>query len=202
MWVQVGNGGNLNYLERSRAHFGLWALLKAPLFIGADLRRIGEGHLHVLLAQEVIAISQDGLGVAGDLVYTHGAVQVFAAPLEGGARAVGVLYRQTHGAAANVTVAWERFGYPEHLPVSVRDVYAETTWKGLLSRELTVEVAPASLQLLRLIPQPDMICGQGAHLLDVVLDAPDKVGDSDMEMSCVNEDALNAWRPWDHGFFG
>lgn len=200
--VQVGNGGDMIYNERNKAHFGLWALLKAPLLIGADIHTIGQTYLDILLAREVIAINQDGLGVAGDLVYTHGAVQVFAAPLEGGDRAVGVLYRQTSGAAANVTVQWARLGYPDHVQVGVRDLFAEKTWDHAVSRELVVQVPPASLLLLRLTPRESSLCGDGIDALQAISDELDMLSDAYGEMLCVGMDALNAWRPWNHGFFG
>lgn len=189
------------YIERSRAHFGLWALLKAPLLIGADLRRIGEAHLNVLLDKEVIMINQDGLGVAGDLIYTHGAVQVFAAPLEGGSRAVGVLHRQTSGMSANVTVELWRLGYPEHLPVSVRNVFAQQTWPRSMARTISVEVLPASLQLLRLSPHIGFLCGE-SDSVRTLGDDLDTLSDTYGEVECVSKDKLEAWRPWDHGFFG
>lgn len=71
--LQVGNGGDLVYSGRNQAHFGLWALLKAPLLIGTDIRSISSASLKILLKREVIAMNQDDLGVPGDLVYMHGA---------------------------------------------------------------------------------------------------------------------------------
>ena len=79
--LQVGvvpaSGGGLKPQEE-RAHFALWALLKAPLIIGADLRHISNSSLAVLKAREVIAVNQDDLGVAGDLVWKEGAKEVRA----------------------------------------------------------------------------------------------------------------------------
>jgi alpha-galactosidase len=70
----VGNGNLL--LGEQRAHFALWALMKSPLLIGADLRSISPDSLAILKAGEVIAINQDELGVAGDLVWMQGANRV------------------------------------------------------------------------------------------------------------------------------
>ena len=76
--TQVGVG----YLtiNEQRAHFALWALLKSPLLIGADLRSIAPNSLAVLQAREVIAVNQDELGVAGDLIWKQGAREVGAGP--------------------------------------------------------------------------------------------------------------------------
>jgi len=46
----------------------LWAILKSPLLIGTDLRKITPQTLSVLKAKEVIQLNQDELGVPGDLI--------------------------------------------------------------------------------------------------------------------------------------
>jgi Alpha galactosidase A len=72
----VGNSNELAPQARAEAHFGLWAIVKAPLLLGADLRNLQQVALDVLRNDEVIAVNQDGLGVAGDLICEHGPVQV------------------------------------------------------------------------------------------------------------------------------
>eukprot|EP00884_Botryococcus_braunii_P001120 jgi/Botrbrau1/11008/Bobra.101_1s0006.1 len=88
--LEVGNGELT--VQEQRAHFALWALLKAPLMVSADLRRLKAETLDILLAQEVIEVNQDPLGVAGDLVWKQGPYEVYAGPLKGGGRAV-VLFK-------------------------------------------------------------------------------------------------------------
>ena len=65
--------------NEQRSHFALWCLLKSPLFIGADLRKLSKVALKILTAEEVIAVNQDPLGVAGDLIWKEGPIEV--APL-------------------------------------------------------------------------------------------------------------------------
>ena len=74
--LQVGNSADLLHHGRERIHFGLWALLKAPLLIGADLRSISRKSLALLKSPGVVAIHQDPMAVAGDLLATHGLLQV------------------------------------------------------------------------------------------------------------------------------
>lgn len=74
--LQVGNSYDLIHHGRERVHFGLWALVKAPLLIGADLRKIRRKSLELLKNPRVLAINQDPMGVAGDLIQTHGSQQV------------------------------------------------------------------------------------------------------------------------------
>ena len=61
--LEVGNPG-LNVPE-ARSHFALWCLIKSPLLIGCDLRTINDSFLEILTNAELIAISQDSLGIPG-----------------------------------------------------------------------------------------------------------------------------------------
>lgn len=74
----MGNAGLLENEQRS--HFALWSLLKSPLFIGADLRKLSRSALKILTAGEVIAVNQDPLGVAGDLIWKEGPIEVSMRP--------------------------------------------------------------------------------------------------------------------------
>jgi alpha-galactosidase len=58
----VGNGVLTEPQER--LHFGLWAIAKSPLVIGADLSKIPESSLNILLNQDLVNINQDELGAA------------------------------------------------------------------------------------------------------------------------------------------
>jgi hypothetical protein len=58
--AQVGRGSLT--LAEQRSHFALWALLKSPLLIGADLERLSADSLAILRAREVVAVSQDEVG--------------------------------------------------------------------------------------------------------------------------------------------
>ncbi|KDO44287.1 hypothetical protein CISIN_1g012852mg [Citrus sinensis] len=76
--LEVGNGG-MSYQEY-RAHFSIWALMKAPLLIGCDVRNMTAETFEILSNKEVIAVNQDPLGVQGRKVYVSGTdncLQVF-----------------------------------------------------------------------------------------------------------------------------
>jgi len=64
--LEVGNGG-MSY-DEYRVHFGIWALVKSPLLIGCDVTNMTAETKSILLNKEVIAISQDTLGVQGKKV--------------------------------------------------------------------------------------------------------------------------------------
>lgn len=58
--LEVGLGGMTD--EEYKAHFSMWAALKSPLLIGADLRELSAQTLSILNNPAVIAVNQDPLG--------------------------------------------------------------------------------------------------------------------------------------------
>jgi hypothetical protein len=66
--LEVGNGGLS--LAEERAHFSLWAALKAPLILGCDLTRATPSTLLTVSNPEVIAVNQDALGVQAARVWS------------------------------------------------------------------------------------------------------------------------------------
>ena len=70
--LEVGNGG-LTAAEE-RAHFSLWAALKAPLILGCDLTRATAAVLQIISNPEVIAVNQDALGAPARRVWSSAGV--------------------------------------------------------------------------------------------------------------------------------
>ncbi|MFT4093223.1 MAG: glycoside hydrolase family 27 protein [Niabella sp.] len=68
----------------------LWALLSAPLFIGADLTRLDSFTVKLLSNAEVIAINQDTLGYQGSRMLAKEPVQVWKKKLSDGSFAIGI----------------------------------------------------------------------------------------------------------------
>ena len=58
--LEIGNGG-MTQTEYT-THFSLWAIAKAPLLIGCDVRNIDKDTMEILSNTEVIAVNQDKLG--------------------------------------------------------------------------------------------------------------------------------------------
>ena len=61
--LEVGNGGMTT--AEYKTHFSLWAISKAPLIIGCDIRDLDDETKEILTNKEVIAINQDSLGIQG-----------------------------------------------------------------------------------------------------------------------------------------
>jgi alpha-galactosidase len=89
--LEVGNGKLT--LDENRTHMSLWALLAAPLLAGNDLSKMKPETSQILTNREVIAIDQDSLGKQGDRVSEVGPVEIWAKPLKGGAKAIGLFNR-------------------------------------------------------------------------------------------------------------
>ncbi|XP_071734013.1 alpha-galactosidase 3 [Rutidosis leptorrhynchoides] len=120
--LEVGNGG-MSYLEY-RAHFSIWALMKAPLLIGCDVRNMTAETFEILSNKEVIAVNQDSLGIQGRKVNasgTDGCQQVWAGPLSG-SRFVVVLWNRC-SEAETIKVSWDTFGLDSSTSFSVRDLW-------------------------------------------------------------------------------
>jgi hypothetical protein len=63
-------GLNALSIEEEKFHFGMWAINKSPLIIGAalDPGRLNKASLEILLKKEIIAINQDSLAKQAQLV--------------------------------------------------------------------------------------------------------------------------------------
>jgi alpha-galactosidase len=71
----------------------LWSILAAPLLAGNDLSKMTPETLAILTNKEVIAVDQDAAGKEGDRVSAVGPIEIWAKPLSGGAKAVGLFNR-------------------------------------------------------------------------------------------------------------
>eukprot|EP00759_Apiculatamorpha_spiralis_P027968 PhF_6_TR30577/c0_g2_i1/m.44953/K07407/E3.2.1.22B, galA, rafA; alpha-galactosidase len=70
--LQVGNGDLT--LNQQRTHFGLWAISKAPLILGSDVRKLNSDQIAILTNSDVIAVNQDPLGVPAKKLSVNGVV--------------------------------------------------------------------------------------------------------------------------------
>ena len=176
--LEVGNGGMTD--DEYRTHFGLWALMSAPLIAGNDVRYMSPATLETLTHPEVIGIDQDPLAFQAIRTADDGAGrQVWYKPLDGqGVRAVGLLNRG--GSATTITVTWTSIGLKSG-PATVRDVWARTDL-GSFVDAYSVSVPPHGLALLRVV-------GTEASLSDGFLsDQPwtymaNEVGPAERDMS-------------------
>ncbi|KAK2791925.1 hypothetical protein FQN52_004367 [Onygenales sp. PD_12] len=69
LWV----GNNKLSESEERLHFGLWAICKSPLVVGADLSKISDTSLAIISNKGIIDINQDPLGKAATTFQPPGA---------------------------------------------------------------------------------------------------------------------------------
>lgn len=146
--LEVGNGGMST--EEYRSHFSIWALVKAPLLIGCDVRTISGDALEILSNSEVIAVNQDYLGVQGKKVFGGGREEVWAGRLSGGKVAVVLWNRGS--SRATITARWSDIGLSSSTVVSVRDLWARATI-GSVRGQLAATVAPHACKMYVLTPR-------------------------------------------------
>ena len=119
--LEVGRGMSA---DEDRSHFGMWAILAAPLITGNDIRSMSAATKAILTNADVIAVNQDPLGKQGTRVATPGSnLEVWSKQLSGtNTRAVALFNRS--GSAASMTVTWTQLGLPAG-SATVRDLYAQ-----------------------------------------------------------------------------
>lgn len=89
--LEVGNGGMTP--DEYRTHMSLWALLRAPLIAGNDVRTMSDETKSILMNPDVIAIDQDPLALPVERREPQGSAEILVRPLAGEAVAVGLFNR-------------------------------------------------------------------------------------------------------------
>ncbi|KAK4769207.1 hypothetical protein SAY86_027357 [Trapa natans] len=150
--LEVGNGG-MTYQEY-RSHFSIWALVKAPLLIGCDVRNMTAETYELLANKEVIAVNQDSLGVQGRKVQSSGdggCLQVWAGPLSGHRLAV-VLWNRC-SKAATITAQWGDLGLESSTSVSIRDLWQHKDIAGGVVSSFSTSVDSHDCDMYILTPE-------------------------------------------------
>lgn len=147
--LEVGNGGMT--VGEYRSHFSIWALAKAPLLIGCDIRAIDNVTLELLGNKEVIAVNQDKLGIQGKKVKKDGDLEVWAGPLSKNRVAV-VLWNRGSSKAA-ITAYWSDIGLKPTTVVRARDLWAHSTQRQVNGGKLSANVDSHDCKMYVLTPQ-------------------------------------------------
>ena len=148
--LEVGRGMSA---DEDRSHFGMWAMLAAPLIAGNDIRSMSATTKAILTNADVVAVDQDPLGKQATLVATPGSnLQVWSKQLSGtNARAVALFNRS--GAAASIAVTWSQIGLPAGA-ATVRDLYAQKDL-GTSSDSYTATSVPThGVVMLKIVSGP------------------------------------------------
>jgi alpha-galactosidase len=100
--LEIGNGGMTD--EEYRTHMTLWAMLRAPLLAGNDLRKMSEQTRAILLNKDVIAIDQDLRGEPAQLAKEDGQVEIWTRRLDDNSTAVAFFNKGDQ--SARTSLSW------------------------------------------------------------------------------------------------
>ncbi len=145
--LEVGNGGMT--AEEYRTHISLWAMLRAPLIAGNDLRTMTEETKSILMNPEIIAIDQDLEAQPVKVQSADGKSEVLVRPLSGKAVAIGLFNRDDQ--PATISFRWDSL----HLGTGIGAVklVARDLWKHeelvVSGESYTVTVPPHGVVMVR-----------------------------------------------------
>ncbi|CAL0322328.1 unnamed protein product [Lupinus luteus] len=145
--LEVGNGGMTT--EEYRAHFSIWALAKAPLLIGCDIRTLDTTTQELLNNSEVIAVNQDNLGVQGKKVKSMDGLEVWAGPLSDNKVAVVIWNRNSYTATA--TASFSDIGLESGTSYDARDLWEHST-QSSVSGEISAQLDSHACKMYVLTP--------------------------------------------------
>jgi alpha-galactosidase len=140
-------------LPQVRAHFGMWALLAAPLVLGADLRTLPQPLRAVLAHPAIIAVNQDPLARPARRVRHEDAHDVWVKPLVDDTMVVGLLNRTDR--AQRITADRARLGLlDDGTPLAGHDLW--TGQRRPIAASLTQELGAHELGLFHVTVADDL----------------------------------------------
>jgi len=145
--LEIGNGEfDAAHLTQARAHLSLWAMLSAPLILGADLTRMPQELIDIARNADVVAVDQDPAGNQAITLMRDGDTQVLAKTLaEPGAVAVALVNRGERPAGVSLPLARLRLG--AQAGVTVRDLWTHQS-RALAGDAIAMTLAPHETALL------------------------------------------------------
>ncbi|MEO8063639.1 MAG: NPCBM/NEW2 domain-containing protein [Pseudomonadota bacterium] len=133
------------HLTEARSHFALWAMLNAPLLIGADLRKTPDSLMEVLGNADIIALNQDGAGNQATVAYDSNDLQILLKTLGNGEKAVAIFNRGSGAYDVNLQAAQLKFR--DDAPVAITDLW--TKKQITFTRETKLHVAARETLIFR-----------------------------------------------------
>ncbi|ETI63574.1 alpha-galactosidase [Sphingobium sp. C100] len=155
----VGAGDfDAQHLTEARSHFALWAMLNAPLLIGADLRKTPQPLLDIFGNAGLIAVNQDAAGNQAVLAFDSDTLHILVKTLANGDKAVALFNRGVAPVDAVLTAA--------HLKMrDDRAIALTDLWTGAQSRftkEQPFTIAPRQTLVFR--ARGDRLLADGLYL--------------------------------------
>jgi len=144
LYISAGDF-DAEHITEARSHFALWAMLNAPLLIGADLRKTPDALMEIFGNADIIALDQDVAGNQATVAYDSNDLQILIKTLSDGDKAVAVFNRGS--GATDVNLQATQLKYKDDAPVEITDLW--TKKKISFTKETKLRVAPRETMIFR-----------------------------------------------------
>ena len=142
----IGAGDfDADHITQARSHFALWAMLNAPLLIGADLRKTPEALMNILGNADIIALNQDPAGNQATVAYDSSDLQILVKTLSDGDKAVAIFNRASGAYDVNLQAA--QMKYRDDAPVELTDLWTKQLTR--FTKETKLHVEPRETLIFR-----------------------------------------------------
>ncbi|MBW8745691.1 MAG: NPCBM/NEW2 domain-containing protein [Sphingomonas sp.] len=144
--LYIGAGDfDADHLTEARSHFVLWAMLNAPLMIGADLRKTPQALMDIFGNADIIALDQDPAGNQAVLAYDSSDVHILVKTLASGDKAVAIFNRGS--GAYDVDLHATHLTFSESAPIELTDLWSkrQTNFTG----KTRLHIAPRETLIFR-----------------------------------------------------
>ncbi len=160
--LYIGKGDfDAGHLVEARSHFALWAMLNAPLMIGADLRTMAQPLMDVVGNDDIIALNQDPAGNQATLAYDADDLHILVKQLASGQKAVAIFNRGLTPMEADLTA--DQLKLRKDAPVTLTDLWSKE--KTSFTNETKVRVAPRETRIFRV--EGTRALAQGLYLSEL-----------------------------------
>lgn len=155
----IGKGDfDADHLTEARSHFALWAMLNAPLLIGADLRSTPQPLIDIFGNADLIALNQDPAGNQAIMAFDADGFQILVKTLANGDKAVALFNRGL--APVDAVLTADHLKFRADRPIALANLW--TGAKSDFTKEMKLRVAPRETVVFR--AKGDRVLADGLYL--------------------------------------
>jgi hypothetical protein len=144
--LYIGAGDfDADHLTEARSHFALWAMLNAPLLIGADLRKTPDALMDVFGNTDIIALDQDAAGNQATVAYDSSDLQILVKTLANGDKGVAIFNRGS--GPYDVSLQATQLKFRDDAPVELTDLWTKQQIR--FTNNTKLRVAPRETLIFR-----------------------------------------------------